>query len=90
MRQPPSNSQVSGPSNEEPETAPFVTEQQSRAALLLVVRCDRAAGDHSDTRIWGETERAPFRAEQGARKRWARPACLTSAARPPDAGSPLS
>jgi hypothetical protein len=29
---------VSGPSSEEPETAPFVKEQQSRAALLLVVR----------------------------------------------------
>ena len=33
----PSNSQVSGPSSEEPGTAPFVKEQQSRAALLLVV-----------------------------------------------------
>ncbi|MGZ6725633.1 MAG: hypothetical protein ACXVHK_32400, partial [Solirubrobacteraceae bacterium] len=36
-----SNSQVSGPSSEEPGTAPFVKEQQSRTALLLVVRSRR-------------------------------------------------
>jgi hypothetical protein len=39
-----SNSQVSGPSSEEPETAPFVKEQQSCAARLLVVHGGSAAG----------------------------------------------
>jgi hypothetical protein len=36
-----SNAQVSGPSREEPETAPFVMDQQSREALLLGVRSGR-------------------------------------------------
>jgi hypothetical protein len=38
-----SSSQVSGPSSEEPQTAPFVKEQQSRPARLLVVRSRRLA-----------------------------------------------
>jgi hypothetical protein len=46
-----SNSQVSRPSSEESKTGPFVKEQQSRAALLLVVRCRRLAGVGAGDRI---------------------------------------
>ena len=37
-----SNSQVIGPSSEEPQTAPFVKEQQSRAALSLLVQLEQS------------------------------------------------
>ena len=46
-----SNSQVSGPSSEEPGTAPFVREQQSRAALLLVAQTRRATSGEPGARI---------------------------------------
>jgi hypothetical protein len=55
----PSNSQVSGPSSEEPETAPFVKEQQSHAALLRVVDSGRVAmcGAHASFRARAITSR---------------------------------
>jgi hypothetical protein len=49
-----SNSQVSGPSGEEPETAPLVKEQQSRAALLPAVHCWSSTG--ADTHACARAE----------------------------------
>ena len=46
-----SNAQVVGPSSEESETTPFVREQQSRAALPLLVLCGRPVGVGGDDRI---------------------------------------
>jgi len=72
-----SNSQVSGPSSEEPGTAPFAKEQRSRAALLLVVRhgsghriglrrsiclIPGAGSTRSATRRYAASAKAPARA----------------------------
>jgi hypothetical protein len=51
-----SNAQASGPSGEEPETAPLVKEQQSRAALLLVIPCGRPRRGGEDDRIQAKRE----------------------------------
>jgi len=83
-----SNSQVSGPSSEEPKTTPFVKEQQCRAALLVLVRSRRVPDRSSGT--WTRAKAVPwrpaFRAKQGA----GRSGGTSDARRKQDQASPVN